>query len=49
MKVLEHPTTIKLFETLEIQNNIFIIMELVKDGDLFDYVMSKDFLEGINF
>jgi len=45
MKVLDHPSTIKLIETIEIQNKLYIVMELVKDGDLFDYILSKDFLE----
>ena len=46
MKVLDHSTTIKLFETFDIQNKLYIIMELVKDGDLFDYILDKEFVEG---
>lgn len=49
MKMLDHPTTIKLIETIEVKNNLYIIMELVRDGDLFDYVISKEFLEGQKF
>jgi len=45
MKVLDHSTTIKLFETFDIQNKLYIIMELVKDGDLFDYILDKEFVE----
>ena len=37
---------IKLIETLEIQNYLYIVMELGADGDLFDYIVSKEFLEG---
>jgi len=47
MKVLDHPTTIKLFETFEIRNKLYIVMELVKDGDLFDYIFSREFVEGL--
>jgi len=45
MKVLDHPSTIKLIETIELQHKLYIVMELVKDGDLFDYILAKDFVE----
>jgi len=38
MRFLNHPGVIKVKETLENKTHIYIIAELVKDGDLFDYV-----------
>ena len=34
-----------MHETHENRSHIYIIAELVKDGDLFDYVVKKEFLE----
>lgn len=47
MKVINHPRVIKLFETLETKTTIYIVTELVKDGDLFEYIVTREFLEGI--
>jgi len=49
LKILNHNTVIKLIETLEIQNYLYIVMELGSDGDLFDYIVNKQFLEGKKF
>ena len=49
MKVLNHPAMIKLMETVETKNAIYIVTELVKDGDLFEYIVHREFLEGLNF
>jgi len=45
MEVLDHPHVIKLIETIEDKNHMYIIMEYAKDGDLFDYIAKKKFLE----
>jgi len=45
MKVLDHPNMIKLIDTVETKSNIYIITEIVKDGDLFDYITTREFLE----
>jgi len=45
MKVLDHPNMIKLIDTIETKTNIYIITEIVKDGDMFDYITSREFLE----
>jgi len=37
---------IKLIDTVETKSNIYIITEIVKDGDLFDYIITREFLEG---
>jgi serine/threonine protein kinase len=44
-KFLNHPGIIKVQETHENRTHIYIIAELVNDGDLFDYVVKKEFLE----
>ena len=49
LKILNHNTVIKLIETLEIQNYLYIVMELGSDGDLFDYIVNNQFLEGKKF
>lgn len=46
MKFLKHPGIIKVEKTIEDKNNIYIITELVKGGDLYEYIGSKDYLEG---
>jgi len=45
MKVLNHPGMIKLIETVETKSAIYIVTELVKDGDLFEYIVHREFLE----
>ena len=38
MKLLNHSCIIKLFETIETKTHLYIVTELVNDGDLFDYI-----------
>jgi len=45
MKVLEHPHVIKLMDTIETKTNIYIVTDLVSDGDLFDHIKNNEFLE----
>ena len=37
-RFLNHPGIIKVKESFENRTHIFIIAELVSDGDLFDYI-----------
>jgi len=39
MKLLQHPTCIKLIEVLASQENIFLVVELVSGGELFDRLL----------
>ena len=48
MKVLDHPNMIKLIDTIETKSHIYIVTEIVKDGDLFDYIINREFLDGKN-
>jgi len=45
MKFLDHPHVIKLHDTIETKTHYYIITEIVKDGDLFDYIVNNEFLE----
>lgn len=47
MRFLNHPGIITVNETLEDKNNIYIVTELVADGDLFSYIKNDHFLEEI--
>lgn len=38
MKILDHPNITKLIEVLANKNKIFIVLELIKGGDLFDRI-----------
>ena len=41
MKTLNHPNIIKIYDTYDINNVIYIVMELVRGGDLFDSIVIK--------
>ena len=41
MKRLNHPNIIRIRDTFETDNIIFIVMELVRGGDLFDRILEK--------
>jgi 5'-AMP-activated protein kinase catalytic alpha subunit len=40
LKLLRHPHIIKLYEVIETSSDIFMIMEYVSGGELFDYIVS---------
>jgi serine/threonine protein kinase len=44
-RFLNHMGIIKVKEIFENRSHIYIIAELVKNGDLFDYVLNEEFLE----
>lgn len=46
LKILNHDNVIKYIDTIETKSTLYIITELVSDGDLFDYVIQNEFLEG---
>ena len=45
LKLCHNPYIIKFYKHYETKNNLFIITEFIKEGDLFEYVKDKAFLE----
>mmetsp|Transcript_20354 Transcript_20354/g.23463 ORF Transcript_20354/g.23463 Transcript_20354/m.23463 type:complete len:443 (+) Transcript_20354:202-1530(+) len=40
MRMLNHPNIVKLYDVLQTQNNIYLVLELVTGGELFDRIVS---------
>lgn len=38
MKMIDHPNVTKLLEVFSNRNKIYIVLELIKGGDLFDKI-----------
>lgn len=36
-----HPHIIRLYEVIDTPSDIFVVMEYVPNGELFDYIVSK--------
>ena len=41
LKMIRHPNIIQLFEIIETPKQLFLIMEFVSGGELFDYIVKK--------
>ena len=41
MKLCKHPHIIRLYEVIDTPQDIFVIMEYVSGGELFDYIVSR--------
>lgn len=41
MSKCNHPNIIRLKETFETKTHLYIVTELIKDGDLFDFVSER--------
>lgn len=42
MQVVTHPHVVRLYEIIETISDIFVVMEYVESGDLFDYIVLHD-------
>ena len=41
LRLFMHPHIIRLYEVIETPADIFVVMEYVKAGELFDYIVEK--------
>jgi 5'-AMP-activated protein kinase, catalytic alpha subunit len=41
LKMIRHPNIIQLFEIIETPKQLFLIMEYVSGGELFEYIVNK--------
>ena len=41
LQSISHPNVIKLYDVIDTNSAIFMIMEYAAGGDLFDYIVSK--------
>lgn len=42
MRLFSHPHIIRLYEVIETQLNIYIVMEYMNCGELFDYIVLSE-------
>lgn len=45
LRLFMHPHIIRLYEVIETPTDIFVVMEYVKSGELFDYIVEKGRLQ----
>lgn len=41
LKVVRHPNIVQLYEIIETNRQLFLIMEFVPGGELFNYIVKK--------
>ena len=44
LKNISHPNIAQMYETYSTSNNIYLMMEYIEGGDLFDYITSNSYL-----
>jgi serine/threonine protein kinase len=44
MKLIQHPNVVHLHEVLSSKSKLFMVLELIRGGDLFDHLVKKDIL-----
>jgi len=45
LRFINHPHIIKLFEVLDTTTDIYVVMEMAKGGELYNYIQNNDFTE----
>jgi len=46
MKLVQHPNVVRLYEVIDTQTKLYLILELGDGGDLYDYIMKHE--RGLN-
>ena len=41
LKIVRHPQVVQLYEIIETQKKLYLIMEYAQGGELFDYLVKK--------
>jgi 5'-AMP-activated protein kinase, catalytic alpha subunit len=41
LKIVRHPAVVQLYEIVETQNELYLIMEYARGGELFEYIVSR--------
>lgn len=41
LKLIRHPNIIQLYEIIETPKHLFLVMEYMEKGELFDYIVQK--------
>lgn len=39
MKLVQHPNVVRLYEVIDTQTKLYLILELADGGDMYDYIM----------
>lgn len=42
MKLVQHPHVVRLYEVIDTQTKLYLILELGDGGDLYDYIMKHE-------
>ncbi|MDR3548702.1 MAG: protein kinase [Candidatus Pacebacteria bacterium] len=43
LRICQHPNIVRLYDTFESANHIYLVMELLEGGDMMDYLQKKEF------